>query len=269
MTESQGQHESVLDRIVRHKRTEIDAAKKLRSLDVVKSNALATKSPPSFLNAITGENRISLIAEVKKASPSKGVIRDDFDPVNIARIYEASGATCLSVLTDENFFQGHLSYLREVIKAVSIPVLRKDFILEPYQVYEAREVGASAVLLIAECLDAQTLADLRALIESLEMTALVEFYDQENLSKVLDCGATLVGVNNRNLHTFETDLDHTVRMKQQLPETSVLVGESGIRTREDALRLEQHGVAAMLVGESLMARSDIAEAVHELLGTTA
>ena len=203
---------------------------------------------------------------MKKASPSAGVIRADFDPVKIAQIYEQHGATCLSVLTDEPFFQGKLDYLREIRAAVSLPLLRKDFILDKYQVYEARAAGADAVLLIAECLDDCNLRALHNEIVALGMTPLVELYDPNNLDRVLEAGATLVGINNRDLHTFKTDLDHTLRMREKVPEQCVLVAESGIRTWADVERLESAGVNAILVGETLMASPDIGAAVDALLG---
>jgi indole-3-glycerol phosphate synthase len=203
---------------------------------------------------------------VKKASPSKGVIRADFDPVEIARTYQRHGATCLSVLTDARYFQGSLEYLRQIRAAVDLPLLRKDFIIDPYQVYEARAAGADAVLLIAECLDDQQLAELHGQIVALGMTALVELYEPANLARVLRIGARLVGVNNRDLHTFRVDLEHTLQLRREIPADRILVGESGIRTRQDVLRLEAAGVQAMLVGETLMARADIGSAVNELLG---
>lgn len=209
-----------------------------------------------------------LIAEVKKASPSKGVIRADFDPVAIAKIYEAHGASCVSVLTDERFFQGRLDFMTAVKQAVSLPVLRKDFILDPYQVYEARAAGADAVLLIAECLDDCGLRSLHNLILELGMTPLVEFYEPANLARVIEAGATLIGVNNRNLHTFEVDLGHSMRMHEQVPAECVFVSESGITGRAEALRLQEAGIEAMLVGESLMRKPDIGAAVDELLGRT-
>ena len=209
---------------------------------------------------------IKLIAEVKKASPSKGVIREDFDPVAIALTYEAHGATCLSVLTDEPYFQGRLDYLTRVRAATRLPVLRKDFIIDRYQLLEARAAGADAVLLIAECLDDCRLRALHNQAIELGMTPLVEFYERENLPRVLEAGASLIGVNNRDLRSFETDLDHTLRMKGEIPADRVVVGESGIRGRADVERLEAAGVQAMLVGETFMARHDIGAAVDELLG---
>ena len=209
---------------------------------------------------------IRLIAEVKKASPSKGVIRDDFDPVAIARIYQQHGAACLSVLTDRPYFQGSLEYLRQVRAAVDLPVLRKDFIIDPYQVIEARAAGADAVLLIAECLDDDLLERLYNAILDLGMTPLVELYEPANLARVLRVGARLVGINNRDLRTFQTDLEHTLRLRRQIPPERIVVGESGIRSRQDVERLEAAGVQAMLVGETLMASPDIGAAVDELLG---
>jgi indole-3-glycerol phosphate synthase len=194
------------------------------------------------------------------------VIRADFDPVAIAREYEAHGAACLSVLTDEKYFQGSLEILRLVRAAVAIPVLRKDFILDSYQLVEARVAGADAVLLIAECLDDCNLRKLHNEAIELGMTPLVELYEPGNLERVLAAGAQLVGVNNRDLRTFEVDLGHTIRMREKIPLDCVVIGESGIESRDDVLRLQEAGVDAMLVGESLMREADIGAAVDRLLG---
>ncbi len=257
---------TILDKIVATKRQEIEQAKSRRP--VAELQAALRDAPPArdFFAALAAPGPIRLIAEVKKASPSKGIIRADFQPVEIAKAYERAGASCLSVLTDEAYFQGSLDYLRAIRQQVGLPVLRKDFILDPYQLLEAREAGADAVLLIAECLDD---CHLRALHnEALEwgLTPLVEFYEPDNLPRVLEAGATLIGVNNRDLRSFSVDLHHTVRMREQVPDHCLLVGESGIHSREDVLLLERAGVNAILVGERLMASSDIAEAVHQLLG---
>lgn len=258
---------TVLDRIVAAKRQEI-AACKLRRPPRELEAALETAPPVhDFLTPLLAPGRIKLIAEVKKASPSKGVIRADFHPVEIGRCYEQHGATCLSVLTDEPFFQGRLEYLQDVRAAVNLPLLRKDFILDRYQLLEARAAGADAVLLIAECLDDCLLRSLHNATIDLGMVPLVEFYDPENLPRVLAAGATLIGVNNRDLRTFHTDLDHSIRMREQVPHECVLVAESGIHSRADVLRLEAAGVAAILVGEHLMASPDIGTAVDELLRT--
>lgn len=257
--------ETILEKIVATKRNELEAARARRSEDELRA-ALADAPPVrDFFGPLAAEGPIRLIAEVKKASPSAGVIRADFDPVAIARIYEQHGATCLSVLTDESYFQGSLEYLRDVREAVNLPVLRKDFLVDSYQLLEARVAGADAVLLIAECLDDCQLRKLHNEAIELGMTPLVELYDPVNLPRVLEAGATLVGVNNRNLHTFEVDLEHTLRMRREIPGECVLVGESGIKTREDVLRLEAAGVDAILVGESLMRETDIGAAVDALL----
>jgi indole-3-glycerol phosphate synthase len=207
-----------------------------------------------------------LIAEVKKASPSAQVIRADFDPIAIARTYQAHGAACLSVLTDAPYFQGHLSYLARIRASVAIPLLRKDFIIDEYQVVEARLAGADAILLIAEILDDPTLARLLERARGLGMSALVEFHDEANLPRVLSSGADLVGVNNRDLRQFVTDLERTLRLRDRIPAGVTLVSESGIRTRRDVERLEAAGVAAILVGETLMRADDIGLAVERLLG---
>lgn len=257
---------TILDRIVATKREEIARAKARLPERELRARLADAPPPRDFLAALAAPGPIRLIAEVKKASPSKGVIRADFDPVAIARTYERHGASCLSVLTDEVYFQGSLEYLRQVRSAVGIPVLRKDFILDPYQVVEARAAGADAVLLIAECLDDDALHALHNAAAVLGMTALVELYEPANLPRVLRIGARLVGVNNRDLRTFAVDLEHTLRIRRELPPEQLLVGESGIRTRADVERLQAAGVNAMLVGETLMSSPDIGAAVDALLG---
>lgn len=257
---------TILDKITAAKRLEIARAKAVRPQAIVEREAAAAAPPRDFFAALAAPGPIRLIAEVKKASPSKGVIRADFDPLSIARTYAEHGASCLSVLTDEQFFQGHLDYLRAIRREVSLPVLRKDFILDPYQVYEARAAGADAVLLIAECLDDCGLRSLHRLAGELGMAALVELYEPTNLPRVFDAGATLIGVNNRNLHTFEVDLHHSISLRKQVPDECVFVSESGIASRADVELLEMHDVDAILVGETLMRRPNIGAAVDELLG---
>ena len=258
----------ILQTIVGAKKKEVEAAMRERPLRDLMKAADALGPARDFLGAVSSGDAIRLIAEVKKASPSKGLIRADFDPVAIAKQYEAAGAAAVSVLTDRDYFQGSLEYLEAVSAAVSIPVLRKDFVVHPYQIYEARVAGADAVLLIAECLSRQELRGLYQSITDLGMTALIELYRPQNLDNVLNTGTELIGVNNRDLSTFEVDLQHTLRLREQIPDDKVVVGESGIVTREDALTLQNGGVHAMLVGESLMRQDDIAAAVHQLLGTT-
>jgi indole-3-glycerol phosphate synthase len=256
---------TILDRIVQTKRTEIARARATVSESELRARIVDAPPVRDFFAALAAEGPIKLIAEVKKASPSVGLIRADFDPVAIARIYEAHGATCISVLTDEPHFQGHLSYLTAIRAAIGLPVLRKDFILDSYQLLEARAAGADAVLLIAECLDDCNLRKLFNETCELGMTPLVELYEPTNLSRVLEAGATLIGVNNRNLHTFEVDLEHTIRIRREVPDDCLLVGESGIKTRADVEKLSTAGVDAILVGESLMREPDIGAAVDQLL----
>jgi len=257
---------SILEKIVNHKRAEISAAKASRPLKEVVATAEKSSAPRDFVAALRNGDNVALIAEVKKASPSKGIIRADFDPVSIAEIYAANGAACISVLTDEHFFQGHLDYLAAIRERVEIPLLRKDFIIDEYQVFEARAAGADAVLLIAECLTGDQLILLHKRIVELGMTPLVELYDAANVEKVLAADPVLVGVNNRDLNTFEVDLNHSVKVKQLLPASVTFVSESGIYNRSDVEMLEKSGVDAMLVGESLMRADDIGAAVKNLLG---
>jgi indole-3-glycerol phosphate synthase len=257
---------TILDKIISTKREEVAAAKAARPLQELRQAVEAASPARDFLGVIAAPGPIKLIAEVKQASPSKGLIRADFEPVSIARTYASHGASCVSVLTDETYFRGHLDFLRAVRLAVEIPALRKDFVIDEYQVWEARAAGADAVLLIAECLDDHQLRELHDLVVQLGMTPLVELHEAENLPRVLAAGARLVGVNNRDLKTFKVDLEHTIRLRSQIPADRFVVGESGIRTHEELSRLEAAGVNAVLVGESLMARPDIGAAVDQLLG---
>jgi indole-3-glycerol phosphate synthase len=257
---------TILDQIVATKRGEIERSKRELPLTELRARLADAPAARDFFAPLAAAGPIRLIAEVKKASPSKGVIRADFDSIAIARVYEAHGATCLSVLTDATYFQGSLEILRQIRQEVALPVLRKDFILDSYQLIEARVAGADAVLLIAECLDDCNLRKLHNEAIELGMTPLVEFYEPPNLDRVLSAGAQLIGVNNRDLRSFAVDLGHTIRMREKVPLDCVLVGESGIETRADVLRLQGAGVDAMLVGESLMREPDIGAAVDRLLG---
>jgi indole-3-glycerol phosphate synthase len=257
---------TILDEILEQKRQEVALARNLRPLEALESRLSSAPPVRSFLSALKAADAPALIAEVKKASPSAGLIRPDFDPVAIARQYEVAGAQCLSVLTDEKFFQGHLDYLKQIRQIVRIPVMRKEFIIDRYQIAEARAAGADCVLLIAECLDDTQLHDLYGYCRSLGMDALIELYDPDNINRVLATGTKLVGINNRDLRTFVTTLDHTFRVQQRIPNDVLLVSESGISSHADVQRLRAAKIGAILVGESLMRQSDIGLAVKQLMG---
>ena len=259
---------TILDEIVLQKRREVETAKAAVTIESLHGELKNTPPPRDFLAALSQGPPIRLIAEVKKASPSAGVIRADFDPAGIAKIYERHGASCISVLTDRSYFQGSLDDLREIRAAVNLPVLRKDFVIDRYQVVEARVAGADAVLLIAECLDDYLLRELHEAILELGMTPLVELYEPQNLRRVLDAGTQLIGINNRDLRTFHVDLGHCMRLRRNIPAGRTVVAESGIKSRKQVEDLQAAGLHAMLVGETLMAQADIGRAVDELLGKT-
>ncbi|MCH9653816.1 MAG: indole-3-glycerol phosphate synthase TrpC [Planctomycetes bacterium] len=257
--------DNILEEIITLKRTEVCKAKEARPFEVLAEQLHAAPPVRDFVNSLSTHGPVGMIAEVKKASPSAGLIREDFQPVEIAQIYETSGAACISVLTDEHYFQGHLNYLKEVRNAVAIPVLRKDFIIDRYQILEARITGADCVLLIAECLDECELEQLYAYALELGMSALVEIYEPKNLKRVLKLSPPMLGINNRNLKTFVTTLDHSIQLSAKIPADCLLISESGIRNRQDVLRLQSAGVRGILVGETLMRAPDISEKVKELL----
>ncbi len=255
---------SILDRIVAYKRREIAASRRQTPDAMLEQRLGAAPTPRDFRAALEGAAGVAIIAEVKKASPSAGLLRADFDPIAIARLYEQNGAACISVLTDEPSFQGHLNDLAAVRAAVSCPLLRKDFILDRYQLLEARLAGADAVLLIAEILDEAALPRLLREAAELGLQALVELYERVNLPRVLDSGARLIGINNRDLHSFQTRLEHTLDLMAALPSGVCLVSESGIRTRGDIERLQSAGVRAVLIGETFMRAADIGAKLREL-----
>lgn len=256
---------NMLNKIIANKVGEIRRAKAETPLGELQRQLPDAPPVRDFFAALAGGGPIKLIAEVKKASPSAGVIREDFDAVEIARCYQQHGASCISVLTDQDFFQGNLGHLRAIREQVTIPLLRKDFILDEYQLVEARLAGADAVLLIAEALQEDELSRLHQQTIELDMTPLVEFYHAENASLVVAMGAKLVGVNNRDLNTFDTDLGHSTRMRQLIPSDRLLVAESGIHGPADVLQLAQAQVDAMLVGQHLVEAEDIGLAVDNLM----
>ena len=260
---------TILDDILVKTRATIVRDRELVSSEQLADSIADMPACRDFHAALAAGSEVRLIAEVKRASPSAGLIREDFDPVTIAKAYATGGAACLSVLTDEPFFQGSLQYLRDVRSAVELPILRKDFIVDEYQLLQARAAGADAVLLIAECLSPQQLIQLDEQATALGMQTLIELYEPENLAAVLATNTCLVGINNRDLRSFHTDLNHTIRLAKNIPADRLIVGESGIATHEDVLRLQAGGVKGILVGESLMRQTDITAAVRQLLGKKA
>jgi indole-3-glycerol phosphate synthase len=257
---------TILDQIVARKRLEIEEVKQKRPARELEANLGNAPPVRDFRAALNKAAEFQIIAEVKKASPSAGVLRADFNPVSIARSFVEHGAACISVLTDEAFFQGSLAHLAAIRSAVQVPLLRKDFIFDRYQLLEARLAGADAVLLIAEILDDGQLQFLFNEARDLDLQCLVELYDTENLTRVIDSGARLIGINNRDLRTFVTRLEHTLDLAHRVPGDCCLVSESGIRDRQDILRLGQSGVRAALIGETLMRAPDIGAKLSELLG---
>ncbi len=259
---------TILDEILAHKVTEVQAAKRVRSAEKLAREAEScARKPSGFRAALRETPGAAVIAEVKRRSPSKGLIREDFDPVWIATCYAEAGAACISVLTDEKFFGGSLEILEAVRAAVDRPLLRKDFMIDPYQVDEARVAGADAILLIVAALDDGTMATLDARARELGLDVLVEVHDEEELDRARALGADLIGVNNRNLKTFETDLATTERLAGKLDDPDVvLVAESGIGSAEDVARLERAGAAGFLVGESLMRQPHPGRALEALRG---
>ena len=264
----------VLKKIIRAKRDELADLRKATPLEQVKEHALAAPRPRNFFKALTQPNekrKINLIAEIKRRSPSAGLIRQDFDVEQLARTYESAGAQAISVLTDKLFFDGRLSYLSQVKQAVSLPVLRKDFIIDEYQVYEARAAGADAVLLIAEALPVGTLLDLLILATELHMATLIEVHNAESLMLIRSVFGfpqehfSLLGINNRDLATMTTDLATTARLMSLLEEHVPVVAESGIKTRADVERMIRFGVTAVLIGETFMRAADVAGEVRKLM----
>jgi indole-3-glycerol phosphate synthase len=259
----------ILNKIVEVKREEVAAARKKKPLEAMRADAesrVLTRGFEAALRAKIAAGRAAVIAEIKKASPSKGVLRQDFMPADIAQSYAEHGAACLSVLTDRQFFQGAPDYLKQARASCDLPVLRKDFMVDPYQVYESRAMGADCILLIAACLDDAQMADLEAIARSLDMAVLVEVHDAAELERALRLKTPLVGINNRNLRTFDVSLDTTLGMLPRVPADRLLVTESGILGPADVQRMRQAGVHAFLVGEAFMRAPDPGVALAELFG---
>lgn len=255
-----------LDEIIAYKKKELAETKRRAPIADLKAKAVSMKPARGFKEALAGGGEIRLIAEIKKASPSKGVIREDFDAVKIAEAYEGSGASCISVLTEKKYFEGRLEYLDDIKNVVRLPLLRKDFIIDEYQIYEARAAGADALLLIAACLESHQLEDYLGIAGRIGLDVLVEAHTYKELDRALLSGATLVGINNRDLATFKVEPRTTIDLLKDIPDDRIVVSESGIKTREDVLVLQKAGVDAFLVGESLMREKDPGKKVKELLG---
>ena len=258
----------ILEKIIAHKRQEVEEHKRCKPLNEIKRALADVGSTRGFKEAISTPDRVNLIAEIKKASPSRGVIRTDFDPEAIARIYEDNGASAISVLTDREFFQGDISFLANVRSVTSsVPVLRKDFIIDEYQLYQSRLAGADAVLLIVAALDLQAIRRYLSIAHSMDLDCLVEVHTEDEMRTAIITEASIIGINNRDLRTFTTDIRTTARLMQLAPEGKVIVSESGISSEEDVDFLRECGVNAMLVGESLMRSDDIGLTMRQLMST--
>lgn len=256
----------ILDKIISHKLKELQLEQEKVPLSKLKSKLDNLPLTKDFKTEIAQSNGINLIAEVKKKSPSKGIIREDFDPIDIAEIYNENGASAISVLTDVKFFDGRLDYLSSIQKVVDIPLLRKDFTIDEYHIYQARVAGADAILLIVAALTQLQLKEFQEIAATLSMASLVEVHTKTELEIALDSGAEIIGINNRDLKTFNTDIATTFKLLDYIPSDKVVVSESGIYTRADVDSLEEAGVNAILVGESLMRSSNIGDKVQELIG---
>jgi indole-3-glycerol phosphate synthase len=255
----------ILSKIIEEKRREIDRAQKQVSLNDLKGKASNIYIKSAFKKNISRRGHVNLIAEIKKSSPSRGVIRVDFNPTRIALAYQASGASAISVLTDERFFDGKLEYLKLVKERVTIPVLRKDFIIDEYQIYETLVNGADAILLIAQILTQEELTRYLNLTKELGMEALVEVHNEEDVEKSLNSNAAIIGINNRDLTNFHVDISTTQRLIRLIPDTKVIVSESGIETYEQVMFLKSLGVNSVLIGETFMRADNIGEKVRELI----
>ncbi len=260
----------ILKKIVKRKYEEIAERKAIKSIEQLKEDIPNASPVRPFVGSMQdnlAKGNSAVISEIKKASPSKGVMRENFNPAEIAISYEKAGASCLSVLTDKDFFQGSEAYLQEARSACKLPVIRKDFILEPYQVYEARAIGADCILLIVSILDDKSLQSLYTLARELGMDVLIEVHDKEELLRSLPLGATLVGINNRNLRTFETSLDTSINLLEFIPEDRIVVTESGIHTANDVAKMRENNINAFLVGEAFMRVKDPGSELRKLFFT--
>jgi len=255
----------ILDEIIENKAIEVKESKTSLPLELMLEQIGDALPSRNFFNAIKPDGDLKIISEVKHASPSKGVFREDFDPVQIAKSYSRCGASAISVLTDEKYFRGSLLYLKDIRAQVDTPLLRKDFIIEPYQVYEARLFGADAILLIVAALDQSILKELLDLTHSLDMNAIVEVHDEVELERSLDGGARIIGINNRDLRTFDVDLNVSINLSKKVPGDKIVIAESGISSIEDIDRLRGEGVHVFLIGEAFMKAPDPGQKLKDLI----
>lgn len=255
----------IISRIVEEKRREVEEAKRAKPQEelVRETKSICVKS--AFKRNIARPHHTNLIAEIKKASPSKGILRGDFNPAKIAITYQANGASAISVLTDERFFEGRLEYIKKIKESVSLPILRKDFIIDEYQIYESVAAGADAILLISELLSTNEIVGFYNLAASLGLDVVVEAHNEEDIEKALTTGASIIGINNRDLHTFKAELATTQKLIRLIPQNKIKVSESGIKSYEDVMFLKSLGVNAVLIGEAFMESDDIAAKMREIM----
>jgi len=256
---------TILDKIIDNKRKEVEYLKSQKSIEAIKRESSEVENAIDIFNLLINSKNVNIIAEIKKASPSKGVIRTDFDPLTIAKSFERAGAAAISTLTDERFFQGKLSYLSDIRKIVDLPLLRKDFIIDPYQVYESRLAGADFILLIVSALDATLIKELLDLSHEQGLNAIVEVHDELEMETALDIGSRIIGINNRNLKTFEVSLDVAVRLSKMVDGNRVVISESGINSHEDINMLRSYGINSFLIGEKFMESADPGKDLLNLL----
>ena len=256
----------ILDKIVENKKQEVKSRKAEESVVALKEKIDASDKPRDFVSGISKHGKMNLIAEIKKASPSAGVIKEDFSVEKIAEAYKIAKVDAISVLTDKKFFQGEIKYLNTAKNVANVPILRKDFIVDEYQIYESRAYKADAILLIVRILERSQLADYLAMAKEFGMTALVEVHSEKELEQALYCNAEIIGINNRDLNTLEIDIETSRRIKGEVPEDKIVVSESGIKTRNDVEKLYKYGIHAILVGETLMKSNNIEFAIQKLIG---
>ena len=260
---------TILDEIVENKALEVAESKKSKPIGILQEQIKDALPSRDFFEAINPKGQLKIISEVKHASPSKGILREDFDPVEIAKSYSSGGASAISVLTDEKYFKGSLNYLKNIREQVPTPLLRKDFIIDPYQIYEARCYGADAILLIVASLEQSLLSDLLGLTHELQMNAIVEVHDDHELDRALEAGSRIIGINNRDLRTFDVDLNVSINLSSRVSEDKIVIAESGIGSIEDIDMLRADGVHVFLIGETFMKASDPGQKLQELISSTA